>query len=211
MAITNYTELKDAVSDWLDRTDLVNVVATFISNAEGYLRRKPEVRTLISGLITVDEEIETLPTDLKQIEELFHRGPTVFGPIDIVSGTELALEKRAARFAGPPRKASFIVTSSGPSLQFAPVPDQLYLIWLNYWQTVPTLSDAAPTNWLLDKHPDIYLYASLVESAPYLREDPRLAVWEHERDSRIEELNKHIEREQWGGSLVRRARSGVIP
>lgn len=33
-------------------------------------------------------------------------------------------------------------------------------------------------NWLLTAHPDVYLYGTLVESAPYLKDDARVAVWE---------------------------------
>lgn len=208
MAITNYTELQSAISDWLDRTDLVNVVETFISDAEASLRRRPEVRNLVTTTLVVDEEEEDLPDDLKQLEEIYYPGPTRFGSVDIVSQSELAMEKRVAGPSGPLRKASFV---SKRRLRFAPVTSEPQTLGLSYWQTVPTLSDAAPTNWLLNEHPDIYLYASLVESAPYLREDPRLAVWEQELGRRVDELNKQIEREQWGGSLVRRARSGIIP
>lgn len=208
MAITNYTELQDAITDWLDRTDLTPVVETFIANAEGSLRRRPEVRNLETTTLLVDQEEVGLPFDLKQIEELYFPGPTRFGSIDIVSQSALAQEKQIAGLTGPPRKASVVRKRR---LRLAPVPDQQLTLGLSYWQTVPTLTDAAPTNWLLTDHPDIYLYASLVESAPYLREDPRLAVWEQELGRRIDELNRNIEREQWGGSLVARARSGVIP
>ena len=39
------------------------------------------------------------------------------------------------------------------------------------------LTDLAPTNWLLTKHPDVYLYGALLESAPYTKEDERINVW----------------------------------
>lgn len=210
MAITNYTELQATISDWLNRTDLAPVVETFIANAEATLRRRPEVRNLVTTVLLVPTGTEDvdLPFDLKQLEALYYSGPTRFGSVDIVPQDALAMEKRAAGLSGPPRKAAFIQKRR---LRFAPVPDEDQLLSLEYWQTVPTLTDAAPTNWLLTEQPDIYLYASLVESAPYLREDPRLQVWEGELGRRVDEMNRNIEREQWGGSLVRRSRSGVIP
>src|SRR5262249_19761192 len=42
--------------------------------------------------------------------------------------------------------------------------DQAHTFEFVYRQSL-ALSDAAPTNWLLDKHPDVYLLASLVEAA----------------------------------------------
>jgi hypothetical protein len=44
------------------------------------------------------------------------------------------------------------------------------------------------TNWLLTAYPDTYLYAALVESAPYLRDDERVALWRAELDRRIAEV-----------------------
>jgi hypothetical protein len=44
--------------------------------------------------------------------------------------------------------------------------------------------DSGP-NWLLTGHPDVYLYASLVETAPYLKDDSRVPVWMAELDRRL--------------------------
>lgn len=212
MAITNYAQLQSAVLAWLDReddADIVPAVQTFIANAEATLRRRPEVRNLVEAVLFLDQETVDLPADFKSLEALYYLGPTRFGSIDIVPQDVLAVEKRNAGLTGPVRKASFVAKRR---LKFAPVPGETQTLGFGYWQTVsPSLSDVAATNWLLDDHPDIYLYASLVESAPYMREDPRLAVWEQELGRRVDELNKQIEREQWGGSLVVRPRSGIIP
>jgi hypothetical protein len=46
-------------------------------------------------------------------------------------------------------------------IRVAPVPDQEYLYTLDYIQQIPPLSVIAPSNWLLEKHPDAYLIAAL--------------------------------------------------
>ena len=63
------------------------------------------------------------------------------------------------------------------------------------FQRVPALSDSAPTNWLLEDHRDIYRLAALAESAPYLKDDERLVVWETQLDRRLEDLHVHTEYE----------------
>ena len=50
------------------------------------------------------------------------------------------------------------------------------------------LSAGTDTNWLLTNYPDIYLYGSLIESAPYLRDDQRIGLWQSEYDRRADEL-----------------------
>lgn len=47
-------------------------------------------------------------------------------------------------------------------------------------------------NWLLTAEPDIYLYATLVESAPYLKDDERIAVWEQRYQDAAEALSGSV-------------------
>ncbi len=39
------------------------------------------------------------------------------------------------------------------------------------------LSDAAPTNWLLTNHPDVYLAACIVWGGVFIQDDPTMARW----------------------------------
>jgi len=41
-----------------------------------------------------------------------------------------------------------------------------------------TLSDSITSNWLLQKHPDVYLYGALCESGPFLQDISLLAVFD---------------------------------
>jgi hypothetical protein len=67
--------------------------------------------------------------------------------------------------------------------------------------SITPLSDASTTNWLLTAHPDIYLYATLLEATPFLIEDARVPLWETELQKRLEELS--------GSVRVDPARSGL--
>ena len=57
---------------------------------------------------------------------------------------------------------------------------------------------------MLAEYPDIYLYGALVESAPYLKDDARLTVWEGRLQSAITEVRILKDRERFGGKLVAR-------
>jgi hypothetical protein len=54
----------------------------------------------------------------------------------------------------------------------------------------PTLNDPAAGNWLLTSSPDTYLYAALVESAPFLKDDARIEMWRAELDRRVAEVRR---------------------
>ena len=47
-----------------------------------------------------------------------------------------------------------------------------------YYETPEHLSDSNQTNWITENAPDLLLYGALVETAPYLKNDNRLAVWQ---------------------------------
>ncbi len=49
---------------------------------------------------------------------------------------------------------------------------------MTYYKIPAPLSDTVPSNEFLEVCPDLLLYASLAESAPFLMDDPRLATWE---------------------------------
>ena len=49
---------------------------------------------------------------------------------------------------------------------------------MTYYKIPKVLSDTNPSNEYLDVCPDLILYASLAESAPFLMDDPRLATWQ---------------------------------
>lgn len=47
-------------------------------------------------------------------------------------------------------------------------------------------------NWLLTAEPDIYLYGALCESAPYLKDDARLPMWEARLEASIERMSGSV-------------------
>lgn len=207
--ITTYATLQSEVADWLNRSDLTNVIKTFVQLAENEFNRDPRLRRMIENASFVaDADAKALPADLIAIEALYHDGGTYFGPIEIVGAEQLAHLKLKFGTTGPPRYAARILASTGTltggTLRFAPVPDAAYTLKLSYWAGVVALSDAAPTNWLVTNHPDIYLYGALVESAPYLKDDARLQVWRFELERRLESLHLQTDRAQFSGTLVRR-------
>ena len=58
-----------------------------------------------------------------------------------------------------------------------PPPDTGYTAELTYVATLAKLSDSNASNWVLERHPDVYLYGSLLQAAPYLRDDERVGLW----------------------------------
>jgi len=57
---------------------------------------------------------------------------------------------------------------------------------------------ASDSNALLRRHPDLYFYAALAESAPYLLHDERLPLWEGRYQMVVKEINSEREAAELG-------------
>lgn len=201
MAITTYSELQSAIANWLNRDDLTSVIPDFISLAEAQIardlrhwRQEKRVETAF------DERYENLPTDwLETINIQLSTGEQ----LRPASLSELAAKRRASDATGTP--ALYTITSG--QIEMYPTPSSGITADLTYYARVPALSDEAPTNWILSEAPDIYLYGSLLQSAPYLVDDNRVAVWAGLYTNGVEKLNGENRSVRAGGPLVMRTRN----
>jgi hypothetical protein len=91
----------------------------------------------------------------------------------------------------------------GRSLVLAPPPASASNLTLTYWQRIPALGSTMPTNWLLEQHPDVYLYGSLIQAEAYIANDERIGLWKSAHDEALGDLIQHGHRQQYGaGPLV---------
>ena len=202
MAISNYTNLKTTIADFLNRDDLTSVIPTFIQLGEAQMNRDIrhwEMEARASGQQSQGDQYMQLPADwLETIR--FHLTSQGTDAVELASLAAIA-DKRAAvdDQAGRPR---FYAHVRG-EFELFPTPDEDTDFELLYYQKIPALSVSNTTNWLLEYAPDIYLYASLAHSAPYLAEDARIAVWAQMYAAAVSQLNAQSERVKNSGSGIR--------
>ena len=203
--ITTYTELKTEVANWLLKTNLTADIPTFIQLMEARIKRDPRARKLQATTLSVSADNKTLPSDFHSLNSLGHDGGTYYGPLNIIAADQLPGVRAAQGDTGPPTHASVIDNA----LRMAPVPDATYTLKMTYWRTIAALSSTNATNWILDDHPDIYLYGTLAESAPFLKDDGRIAVWAGRYDAALEELHIATQDRQFGGGSSQRRFSPI--
>ena len=202
MALSSYADLVARTGDWLNRADLTPYVPDFIVLAEGSLRRKLRAKTLVeqalvvpagSGPVTLGFDVQTVRS--VRLERAGASTPLTQVTIETLSDTKTAYTNTA----GVP--TSYAVADG--KLYLAPVPDAQYTLRISYYVLLPTLvtGNTAETNWLLAKYPDCYLYATLIESAPFLMEDERVAVWASRLEQIVFEINREYEREELGANV----------
>ena len=199
MALTNYSNLKTSIANWLNRSDLTSEIADdFIVLAEADFNSKLRIRKMITqSTFTIDSETESLPTGFLQVRDMF-----------ILSGGT----KNALRYVAPGQMDQMIGTSVsgkpsaytilGDNFRFAKKPDASYSGVINYYKKFDTLSDTNTSNYILTDHPAIYLYGSLFHAANFLGgyNPQQVQSWQQMYATAMERLEQNDREDQFSGS-----------
>jgi hypothetical protein len=200
MAITTYAELKTAIANWLNRDDLTSAIPDFITSAEAQMQRDVRhYKMMQRSTAPIDSRYTAVPpTWLETVR--FHLVGDKSYRLELTSMDDmLQLREERGGTSGRPTHYAHI----GDSLEVFPTPDAEYDAELLYYEKIPVLSDSNTTNWLLEFAPDLYLYGSLVHSAPYLKDDERIQVWATLYTTALQGLNNQSESARFGGSGIR--------
>lgn len=169
MSISNFTELKAAVANWLQRDDLTDRIPEFISLGEALLNRR--LKTL---------EMEASATIAPSTAVRYASLPA--GHMETISFTDDLGDALAAVDSETLERIAYGKSASRPSyyrvssrIDFDTVADAAYGYTMRYLKRLDIATDL--TNSVLTKHPDCYLYAALLQSAPFIMDDERINTW----------------------------------
>lgn len=202
MAITNYTNLKSTISDFLNRDDMDSIIPVFIQMAEAQINRDVrhwKMQERASGQQSAGDRYMQFPGDWSETIRLQLTGGGT-SEVELLSLSGMADKRQAGEDTGG--KPRFYAHVRG-EFELYPTPDEDTDFELLYYAKVPALSDSNTTNWLLEEAPDVYLYGALGHSAPYLQEDARLAVWAQMYAAAVQNLNTESESSSMSGSGIR--------
>ena len=171
MALDTYANLKTAIADFLDRDDLAPHIDDFIDLAEARFKREILIREMIiRGQAVLAGRFVALPARFVKMKTM----RLMSNPIVVLMELNLH-EMNREREAGNGRPFFFTVHEE---IEFDVTPDDTYSVEMIYYASFPPLDDDNPSNGLLARAPDAYLYGALVASAPFLASDERLQVWD---------------------------------
>jgi len=186
MSVTNYGELKSTIADFLNRSDLTSVIPTFIDFAEAEFNRNLRVRQMVvRAQAPIDSRFSAVPSDFVEAKDLVIVGTNPVQPLEFITQQEMA-QDRNATYTTAAKPQYFTVV--GSQFEFMPTPDAEYSLEMSYFGKIDALTADSDTNWLLTDYPDLYLYTSLMHSAPYLKDDERTSVWAQLATKAREEL-----------------------
>jgi hypothetical protein len=201
----NYQELTAAVTAYADRQD-VEVAANmdiFIIMAEARMNRLLKTREQSHRALTpasADESFYSLPPDYAGMRHIkFLSDTTDAATISNVS--YLSPDAMTAR-SGNAFAGQNYYTIIANQFQIFPTLDFGAAIEIVYYQKVPNLNNLAPTNWMLDSHPDIYLSSMLSEVESFIKNYDISTAWDSKTSRGISELDSSDELERWAGTAL---------
>jgi hypothetical protein len=200
MAITTYAELKSSIANWLNRDDLTSVIPDFISLTEAGINRDLRHYKMINRVdATLDSRYVQMPADWLETVRFGITSGTTYR-LELVSRDDmLEYRQNTSDIAGIPK----FYANIGDTIEVFPTPAAEYQMQLQYYAKTPALSDSNTTNWLLTDAPDIYLYGSLIQAAPYLNDDARAETWAALYSAAIQSMQKASDDTRFAGSGLR--------
>lgn len=183
MALSTYAQLKAAVADWLDRRDLSDRIPDFIALAETRLNRLLRLRAMqvevtLSAEAGADRLV--LPPDCLEPLALWRQGEGRRGTLTFQS----AGQSGPSGLSGPPRGW----TLQGDGIRLDRPCETATRFGLDMVRAV-RLSEGANTNPVLATCPDLYLFGTLMEAAPFLRDVELLSVFSARYAAALAEAN----------------------
>jgi hypothetical protein len=202
MAISTKAELHTAVANWLNRSDLTARIPEFISLAEAGFNRNLRTREmLVRSTASTAGQYVSLPTDFL---EMLNIELTSTSPpkrlIYITSDRSDDYREQQNNKTGTPD----YYTIEGVAIQLLPTPSVAVTVQLNYYQDIPALSGLGDSgnNWLLLAHPDIYLFATLMQASPYLMDPQAGQQWDSLYARSMQELQMSDEKSRYSGGTL---------
>ena len=200
--ITNYSTLQTAIADWLARGDLSGFIPGFIQNVENKLYRTLNLRNEETALsVDVASGVATVPTDFKKLKSAYYNG-TPISPLTWVSLDELYRQFPNRSIITTP----CLISREGASFVFGPVATAGTAVLKGiYYAKKAGLRDTDPS-WYVTNAPEVLLYCALLEAVPFIKDDPRIPIWQDFFKDAIQTLKDEDDNaETSGGQLYQMA------
>lgn len=195
MAISTYAELKTAVANWLNRSDLTTYIPDFVTLGESRIYRELRIRTMEESInSTIASGVVTLPSDYVELKYAYVDG----SPVQYLRRTnaQTLIEQYPTRSSDA--KPLHISVDAGNFI-FGPYPDSAYTIKGTYYKRLAALSDANTTNWFTTNAPGLLLFAALSEAEPFLKNDERTMIWQAKYEQEKAGIEQEEQRERFSG------------
>jgi hypothetical protein len=192
-SITSYSELVTEIRDMMDDADYSQeAIDRALRKAEAEFNRTlrtPDMETRV--VFTVSSDLTALPADFLEMRFIFVEGMPD-QPLASMSPSGL-LSTYYGRSGCP-----MAYTLEGGNLRVGPVGTAA--VEMVYYQRILGLTDAQVSNWLLRKHPDLYVAGVLYHLARRERDEAGQAQAAREVETLLGSIQSAAQKARWGSA-----------
>ena len=200
MAISNYTELKTAVANWLDRDDLTDRIPEFIALAEARFNRVLRLRSMeakyTANTVAAQRNL-ALPASYIQMRNF----QVNTSPLTTLSYVTPEIYDRL--WGGSTQGTPKFYTILADEVSLGPIPASAQEVEMLFYKKFDNLSVSTTTNWMITNAPDIYLYGAMLEAEPFIMNDERVPLWAQALQQGISDLQEQDNKDRHSGSALR--------
>ena len=192
MAIANYGELKSAIADFMNRSDMTTAQTEyFVTLVEADIRNDVRIRAMeATTAITVTSQTVPAPAAMLDARELAVGGYAYqFVPKSIYTDV---------RKGGGSSK---VFTSHGQNF-LVNIGDTTAVVDLTYTAALDAFTASTNTNYILTTAPDVYLYGACAHASQYYQDAANLERFKALYMGAIDRLNKRENKARWAGSML---------
>lgn len=201
MALDSYQTLKTSIIEWSKRSDILSLVDDFIDIAESTMYANPDAQlrirdmeTRATGNMSTTDRCEPLPSrfiEMRQVKLNLTAGEYM---MSYVSPDSMIIKDASGI---PPY---YTITNQ---VEFDRIPDDAYEIEFLYYESLAPLTATAPSNQILVRFPQIYLYGALYACFDWAMQGDVSANYYSKMISAIKGANTMDRRGRYHGASIR--------
>ena len=199
--ITSLTTLNTAIADYLARDDLTSYISNFIQNCENKVGRTLNLRNEETALsVAISSGLATVPADFKALKFAYYSAT----PVQLLQWLPLEDIYRKYPNRSDTSTVPGYISREAASFIFGPVAADGTLKGVYYAKQDP-LRTTNPS-WYVTNAPEVLLYGSLLEAAPFMHGDERIPVWQQLFKDALDTLREEEKNSATSkGQLIQRA------
>jgi len=209
MALDTYSNLKTTIANYLNRSDLTAYLGDFITLTEARLNRELRVREMVNTDTSITTVAGTqsyaLPTGYVEATTVIYQS-NPYCTLRFINNSDFYNKYNISQSRGKPTYFTIL----GTNILLGVAPDSATTLQINYYKSLSALSDDNTTNTILTNYPELYLYGSLAESAPFIMQDERINTWAGLYKEALKNANETSSRGSTTSSPLQMSTSQVV-
>jgi len=200
MSLDSYTAIVASIKSWAQRDNLAaSDYDDFLRMTETHMDTALRLQSMSQRSYTntvAGQALYAMPADARGIRNIEVEYQNRRYALQYMS-PEVLDEKFGGMISGGCPVAYSI---TGLDFELQPVPAGALPLRILYYRMIPALSGTNPTNWVVDRYPQLYLYGGLHFLSEFIRDDEASKYWGERFGNALSAASGADQEDRWSGA-----------